>query len=356
MEKKIEEIIKQISETGYKSYDDTLAEYNELIEKSKKVQPDISDEARQAYVLNMLLGRAPHPLNIKGYILGVDREFDQNKKDRDRALKEGLVNETGEPIYVNMPENRKWLEGKPIPSPTDSTVRVCYFVGTTAKEGEEEIWKKATLWNRVKGLVPETMKLVEFKASGRFDKNTPVVGTLDGTQFKVLSEEPINFGEMSKAMLADNICAFEDIASFEQPKDYGLTIFRAQVVRATVTKDETKSNAVELRMVAETIEDVLKADSVENITTWCDKAVPLPFGEGDIVWCVGNKFTKQDGSYSMKGLGFFVERSSTPKNKPAPITKENSKATEEPQNWGGEVNGTEPSVEPADKPDSTADK
>jgi len=51
------------------------------------------------------------------------------------------------------------------------------------------------------------------------------------------------------------------------------------------------------------------------------------FGEGDIVWCVGQKYVKQTGDFSLKGFGFFIEKSAFPKNKPAPITEENSKSS-----------------------------
>jgi len=348
MNEKIQEILKQISETGYKNLEDTTKEYNKLLENSKIVQPEASDEARQAYILNMMLGKAPHPTTIKGFFLGFDGEFDQNKKGRDLALKDGVVNDNGEPIYMNMPKNRNFLEGKPIPSPEDSLTRVCYFVGTVSKEGTEDNWKRATLWNRVKGLVPETMKQMEFKINGAFNKSCPAVGTLDGTQFKVLSDEKINFSEMANDILADNICTFEEIPTFEQPKDFPVMIFKAQVVRTTVTKDEKMNNPVELRMIAETIDDVLKADNIENQTIWCDVDVPLEFGEGDIVWCVGQKYVKQTGDFSLKGFGFFIEKSAFPKNKPAPITEENSKAVEEkvdkPEEWGGEEDGNKPTL------------
>ena len=347
MDEKINTILTQISETGYKSYDDTCKEYNDMIGKYKLVQPDASEVSIQAHVLNVLLGKAPHPHDLKGYFLGVGGLLDQNKRARDKALKEGTVDENGVPVYMGMPKNRSFLEGKVIPSAEDSMVRVCYFFGTSVKEGQEENWKKVTLWNRVKGLVPKLMLPIEFKADGNFDKTAPSLGTLPGTTFKVTSQEPVNFVELVNSSMPENVCLFEDVTAFEQPKDYPVMIFKAQVVRATVTKDETMSNPVELRMPAETIEDVLKADNVENITVWCDKAVPIDFGEGDIVWCFGNKYVKQDGGISLKGFGFFVEKSAFPQSKPAPINNDNSKATLAPdtsENWGGDEGGKQPSA------------
>jgi len=326
MDEKIEKYMRQIEESGYKNYDDTCKEFNETVAKYKLVQPDASEESIQAHVLNGMLAKLPKTTDLKGYFLGVAGEFDQNKKIREKALAEGYVNEQGEAIYHDLPKAREKFNDTPIPSPEKSSVRVCYFFGTEAKEGQEENWKPAVLWNRT-GLVPELMKATEFKSSGDYSKTAPSIGTLDGTKFNVTSQEPINFVEMVSTALPNNICAFDGITDFEQPKEFPVMIFKAQVVRATVTQSETMSNPVELRMTADNLEDIIKAENVDNVTLWCDKAVPLDFGEGDIVWCVANKYVKSDSSLALKGFGFFVETSIFPQSKPLPINSENTKAT-----------------------------
>lgn len=340
---KVDDVLAVIAETGYKPIEELTKDYNELLEKSKIAQPEASEEARQAYILNILQGRSQastsNTLPLKGYFLGHGGVFDSNKKERDKAVKLGVVNEKGQLIYTNMSEKRKKFEGQPIPTPDESMSRVAWFIGTVNKEGVEENWKASQLWIRKKDLIPPTRKLVKFVGSGNFNVSVPSLNTVDTTQFVVLSEEKVNFGEMAKTILPTNICDFSDITTFEPPESYPLVIFRAQVVRTAVTKDVTKSNPVELRMVAETIDDILKADNVENITVWCDKAVPLDICEGDIVWAIVSKFKRQDGSISLNGQGFYIEKTGFPTNTPLPITEENAKMIEEevkkPENWGG---------------------
>lgn len=321
MNEQIEKHLREVSDSGYASYDAVCAEYEDWMAKYAVTHADFSEEKRQVQVINLLKGKTPKTHDLKGYFIGVAGEFDQNKKARDAAVASGVVNEEGEPIDAN---------DKTIPSEADSLVRVCYFFGTQAKEGVEENWKPSTVWNRT-GVAPELMVQTEFKGTGNLDKAIPAIGAPSGIKFNVTSKEPINFVEMVQSSIPENVCGFEDIASFEQPKAFPVMVFRAQVVRATTTREGVPNNPVELRMPAETVEDLAKADNMENVTVWCDKAVPLNFGEGDIVWCVGNKYVKNDGSLNLKGFGFFVESSAYPENKPEELNDQNGKATVAPQ-------------------------
>ena len=137
---------------------------------------------------------------------------------------------------------------------------------------------------------------------------------------------------MTKGVIPKHIVDFAKIAEAEQSTEFQVMVFKAQVVRVTLTR-QGKSNAVELRINAETIDEILAAENTPNYTLWCDKNVPLNFGEGDVVWCVANKYINKEGKMSLKGFGFWVERTSFPQTKPVLLTPENTKAAPEQKDW-----------------------
>ncbi len=326
----VDEAIKKISDMGYKSVEEAKREFTVLSEEHKKFQPNVSEEARNAFILNILVGRANsgNERTFKGYFIGFDAEFDKNKKHRDRAAESGVVNEKGELVFVDMPKTQSSFEGQPIPSPMESMNRVCYFIGTVVSKDGQEDWKKGQLWLQKPGIVPPVNVLTEFRASGNFTGESPMINSTDKTNFTVLSEDKVDFQDLCKILLQNNMCNIEELNSFDQPKNYPLLVFKAQIVRITLTR-AGKSNAVEVRKIAQNIDDLFSAEIPENFTLWCDKQLPLDLAEGDITWCIVNKYARKDGTNSFKGFGFFAEQTSFPKNKPLPLTEENTKVKEQ---------------------------
>jgi len=331
MNEKVTAVLNKISESGYKPIEELTKDYQSLVEKSKVVHPHLTEEPRDAYVLNILMGRSKvssvKTISVKGYLIGASSEFDQNKKERDKSLREGYINEDNQPIFKGMPDNRKFLEDQPIPVADDSMTRPMYFVGTME---DKEDWKPTMIWLRnSKGIVPPQNKLINLKVSGKMDAVNPSLSMDGSSAAKILDEAKIDFGGMITSMLPDNICKFEEIESFEQPQGYPLTIFRGVVVSAKIVeKAGVKSNPVEIRMAAETVEDIIKADDVENRVLWFNKSIPVAeLNEGDTGWFVANKFVKQSGDISLQGMGFFIETTGFPKEAPVPLTEENTKTT-----------------------------
>jgi len=347
---KIEEILAKVVKDGYKNQEEVTKEFNELVAKYKTVQPTANEESIQVQALNMIVGRGKSfkTTPMKAYIIGFDRRFDLNKKIRDAAIKEGYLNEKNEPIYYfgedesKMTKNQVKQNKTVIPSEDKSMVRVCYGIGTIAKEGIEENWKPFSLWYRGEE-IPPLYNLVTFGATGNFEGDNPSIGSR--AMFTILSDEKLNFGEMAGNVISNNVSSFTELPHFEQPDKFALTIFKGIVLRANVSQKADTSNPVELRMPAETIDEILQADNVENITCWCDTDVPIEhLNEGDTVWAVTNTYVRTDGKISYKGFGFFVEKTGFPTETPIPLTPENTQGTTgEEKVWEGDV--IEPTVE-----------
>ncbi len=323
-----EEVFKYIIDGGLSTPEKLEEAYKVVWNDSLIVHPGMSEEQRTAYILTIILGRVKGVFGLGGFFIGYGDQFDVNVKARKRALQlnhystEGST--VGKLIYKDMPTNQNFREGEIIPTEAESLSRLCYGVfWEKNKEGkipDISLWKPFSLWLRETNDVFPLFTVLEFRATGKITGTTPTLNS-DGISYKIVKDEKINFPQIAKLFLKNNITTLKDLPNFQKVVGFPIEIINAQVVRFTKTSPSKKADVVELRSYSRNIEEL--DTETPNYTLFINKQLDLDLHEGDIVWCVVDKFTGRDGSIGVRGYGFWIEESNAPISPPQPLTIEN---------------------------------
>jgi hypothetical protein len=304
-------------------------EYKQFEEEYKKMFPNDSEEIRTVRLRNRLQAYHSHQFksNAKEFetiIVGAGGMYDTYAKERKEAEAKGFVDEKGKPVFFSKRFEWKFKqngEEKQVAIPTDkedeSWARRVYGV---FKQKDTDTWNKGILFLNGRKLcnsLPPFFTPTKVKLNVGEAKEGEEVILLNSTTvtkfFYDKNTKTIDFKEMSKDLLPQNVVPFTELIGITNSDQYplGLLIIEGTVVNVNMTKDEIKSNVVEIMKTSQSDEDALKiGTAVETKTIWVPKDIPLNFGVGSEVMVVCQKSTRPDKEgknvESYNGLGIYV--------------------------------------------------
>lgn len=315
--------------------------YGEKLAKTEKVFKDELDEENKIkYSLNLVKAEIKQQLKSKGakwvgYVIAMDKVKDQYQWFRtEKALQDGIIRFEGDKRYFNDHDWRKEME---VPEAGDPKCdqRSVYLIAKKETEGSEYFRPVILQLREDKSkLIPPLMEKVSFLASGgnSDSKEKCYLNSVAATDFESSGEKLKGFDKFVQAMLPTNLVSFRDLVEKEIPDDVRKRSFQVFIAKANVVKlfmEGAKSNVVTLAApITETdVSDIADFEGNSVLTTFMNKDIPLEFGENSEIYCVINKFVmKGEPVYTM--LGYYVEKSTLPEQKPEPITETNSTAQE----------------------------
>lgn len=130
----------------------------------------------------------------------------------DRAIKDNIVNEKGEPIYneENTTEAQSWMRGKPIPEKKLERRGYGFF---KEKDGNE--LKFCIVYIRNPEFKPELLRLYRVRLGGKFENG--ILSTTNVSELKPFSET--TFDDFIKDLTeyaSNNLVTFEEIYDMDQ--------------------------------------------------------------------------------------------------------------------------------------------
>ncbi len=130
----------------------------------------------------------------------------------DRAIKDNIVNEKGEPIYneENTTEAQSWMRGKPIP---EKKLECRGFGFFKEKDGNE--LKFCTVYIRNPEFKPELLKFYRIRFGGKFENG--VLSTTNVSELKELGD--VTFDDFIRDLTehaSSNLVTFEEVYDVDQ--------------------------------------------------------------------------------------------------------------------------------------------
>lgn len=302
-------------------------EFQEILAENAKEHPEDNEQIKM--VRTLARQQAYHSQQFKAggkqcecIIIGAGTSYDPYKAERKDAIEKGFVNAKGEALFFSKRFEWKFKEKDgsikevvvPSEQSDDSCSRRAYVV---AKIDGQESWKPGLIFlngRRLCNSLPSFYTPTKVKLGIKDDKlNDDILSfnSTASTKFIVTADKPIDFKSMSESLLPKNFVPFEELPSIPNSDSLplGLIITSGTVTNINLTKDEVKSNIVEIMKTSKTMEDFAKVgDQVVNLTLWVSKDLPIKFGVGSEIMVVTQKSIRLDKegkdteSYNVAGI------------------------------------------------------